>query len=435
LRLGRLKTGTPPRLRRDSVDVSRLTAQPGDEPPPRFSFFEAAPVANRVLCHITRTNPATHAAVRAGLDRSPLYGGLIRGVGPRHCPSIEDKVVRFPERTSHQIFLEPEGLDAPCVYPNGISTSLPADVQAAFVRTIPGLEAAQIVHPGYAVEYAFLLTSQLDATLQVRGIEGLYAAGQINGTSGYEEAAAQGLLAGLNARAWIEDRPPIVLRRDEAYIGVLVDDLITKTPAEPYRMFTSQSEYRLILRQDNADLRLGERGRGLGTLADGDVRRLEARRMRVAAARARLQAGLVGREAVAAARASGALGSADVGRSFEEILKRPEMSVEVLESLGAAKHLEGLSELDRVTLEADVKYDGYIRRLREEVESLRVLEGVTIPSVLLDDPPESLSREAREVLRERRPRTLAQAARVSGITPCDVSVLAVRIRSLTGTGK
>jgi tRNA uridine 5-carboxymethylaminomethyl modification enzyme len=433
LRLGRLKTGTPPRLQRDSIDVSRLAPQPGDEPPPRFSFFEPTPVANRVLCHLTRTNAATHAAVRAGLDRSPLYGGLIRGAGPRHCPSIEDKVVRFPERTSHQIFLEPEGLDAACVYPNGISTSLPADVQASFVHTIAGLEAAQIVHPGYAVEYSFLLTSQLEATLQVRPIAGLYAAGQINGTSGYEEAAAQGLMAGLNARAWIEDRPPVILRRDEAYIGVLVDDLITKTPSEPYRMFTSQSEYRLILRQDNADLRLSERGRDVGALTEDDTRRIEARRERVAAARGRLRAGLIGREELAAARTTGELNATDVGKSIEEILKRPAMSMEILESLGATKDLDGLSELDRATLEADIKYDGYVRRLRDEVKRLQGLEGVTIPPALLDDPPDSLSREARDVLRERRPRTLAQAARVPGITPCDVSILAIRIRSLVGT--
>lgn len=430
LRLGRLKTGTPPRLRRDSIDTSRLTPQPGDEPPPRFSFFEPMPVANRVLCHLTRTNAATHAAVRAGLDRSPLYGGLIHGVGPRHCPSIEDKVVRFPERTSHSIFLEPEGLDAACIYPNGISTSLPADVQASFVHTIAGLEAAQIVHPGYAVEYSFLLTSQLEATLQVRAIAGLYAAGQINGTSGYEEAAAQGLMAGLNAGAWIEDRPPVILRRDEAYIGVLVDDLITKTPSEPYRMYTSQSEYRLILRQDNADLRLSERGRDVRALSEDDTQRIEARRERIAAARARLRAGLIGREELASARTTGALNATDLGKSIEEILKRPAMSMEILETLGPTKNLDGLSELDRVTLEADIKYDGYVRRLHEEVKRLQAFEGFVIPPGLLDDPPDSLSREARDVLRERRPRTLAQAARVPGITPCDVSILAIRIRSL-----
>lgn len=430
LRLGRLKTGTPPRLRRDSIDVSRLTAQPGDEPPPRFSFLESAPVANRVLCYLTRTNPATHDAVRAGLDRSPLYGGLIRGAGPRYCPSIEDKVVRFPERTSHPIFLEPEGLESACFYPNGISTSLPADVQRAFVRTIPGLESAEIVHPGYAVEYSFLLTSQLESTLQVRGIQGLYAAGQINGTSGYEEAAAQGLLAGLNARAGIEDRPAVILRRDEAYIGVLVDDLITKTPSEPYRMFTSQSEYRLILRQDNADLRLSERGGALGALTADEMRRIEARRARIAAARERLQTGLVGRDEETSRRATGGVRTTDAGKSWEEILKRPEISMETLESWGVAENLRGLSELDRVTLEADIKYDGYVRRLREEVEKLRALEGSRIPSSILDDPPDSLSREAREVLRERRPRTLGQASRVPGISPCDLSILAVRIRAL-----
>ena len=430
LRLGRLKTGTPPRLHRDTIDFSSLTVQPGDEPPPRFSFFESSPVVNRVLCHVTRTNEATHAAIRAGLERSPLYGGLISGVGPRYCPSIEDKVVRFPDRTSHQVFLEPEGLDAVCVYPNGISTSLPLDVQLSYVRTIPGLEHAEIVHPGYAVEYSSLLTSQIDVTLRVRAVEGLYTAGQVNGTSGYEEAAAQGLIAGLNASAWIEGRPSVVIKRHEAYIGVLVDDLITKTPAEPYRMFTSQSEYRLILRQDNADLRLGERGRSLGLLPEADWDRVEERRARLASARQRLRSGVLSQGTWAGAGDTGLLRRTDIGRRLEELLRRPEISIVSLREADALHELKEFSTTDLETVEADIKYEGYVRRLREEVGSMRALEDTAIPAHLLDDPPDSLSREAREKLRERRPSTLGQASRVPGITPCDISILAIRIRSL-----
>jgi tRNA uridine 5-carboxymethylaminomethyl modification enzyme len=439
LRLGRLKTGTPPRLRASSVDVSALTPQPGDEPPPRFSFFEDAPVYNRELCYLTRTNEETHRAIAAVLDRSPLYGGLIRGVGPRHCPSIEDKVVRFPERASHPIFIEPEGPGAALLYPNGISSSLPPDDQLRFVRTIRGLEDAEIVHPGYAVEYDFLLTSQIDTTLAVRGVAGLYAAGQLNGTSGYEEAAAQGLWAALNIRAKLEGRPPVVLRRDQAYLGVLVDDLVTKTPSEPYRMFTSQSEHRLILRQDNADQRLSEIGWRLGLLDAADWRRVEERRARVDDVQRWLSATRLDRERLgrmrerrAEAGSARSFAASDAGRTLAEVLRRPGVSFDAVDTTGSP---HPLSPEDRDTLEADIKYDGYARRLRKEAEERRLQEEEAIPPALLDDPPESLSSEARRMIRDRRPRTLGQASRIPGVTPCDIFILAIRARSLAARGE
>ncbi len=417
--MGRLKTGTPPRLARASVDVSRLAVQPGDEPPPRFSFYETTPVANRIACHLTHTNERTHQVIRAALDRSPLYGGLIRGIGPRYCPSIEDKIVRFPDRTSHHVFLEPEGLNSETIYPNGISTSLPEDVQRDYVRTIPGLEEARIVHPGYAVEYDFLLTTQIDEALAVRGIDGLYAAGQINGTSGYEEAAAQGIMAGINAHARLEGRAPVVLARSEAYIGVLIDDLITKVPTEPYRMFTSQSEYRLLLRQDNADRRLAPVGRAAGLLQESDWRKVADRWDRVAQARAALSAHRLGR------RAAGQAASL-AGKTFEDLLRMPHVDVGLLERLG---HPCSLPHEDRTALEAEVKYDGYIRKQLREIERSQVLEDLEIPERLLASPPEQLSREARERLSQHRPRTLGQAIRIQGITKNDLLILAVSMKA------
>jgi len=416
LALGRLKTGTPPRLQRDSIAIARLEIQAGDEPPPRFSFFEDAPVQNRAVCHLTRTCARTHDIIRSALDRSPLYAGLIRGVGPRYCPSIEDKVVRFPERTSHQIFLEPEGLDGETIYPNGISTSLPADVQEAFLHSIPGLEEARIAHPGYAVEYDFLHTAQIDSRLKVRGFEGLYAAGQVNGTSGYEEAAAQGIVAGLNACADLEGRPPFILRRDEAYIGVLIDDLITKSPAEPYRMFTSQSEYRLLLRQDNADQRLSGIGWERGLLCNEEWARVSARWTTIARARERLRGTKL-------AGPHPAFAPADVGKSLEEILRRPGVSLTLLEEV---QHTE-IPVADFASLEADIKYEGYVPRLHKEIRERAAVEQLIMPEWIIDSPPDSISREARDRLRERRPGTLGQASRIPGITPCDVSVLMISI--------
>jgi tRNA uridine 5-carboxymethylaminomethyl modification enzyme len=451
LHLGRLKTGTPPRLRRDSIDFAGLTPQPGDEPPPRFSYYETTPVHNRVLCHMTRTNLRTHAVIAGALDRSPLFGGLIRGVGPRHCPSIEDKVVRFPERTSHLVFLEPEGLAGDTIYPNGVSTSLPLDVQCACIRTMAGLENAEIVHPGYAVEYDFLYTSQIDSALRVRGIAGLFAAGQINGTSGYEEAAAQGIMAGLNACAALEQRPALILKRNEAYIGVLVDDLVTKVPTEPYRMFTSQSEYRLLLRQDNADRRLAQIGFERGLLVSEDHRRAVDRWAAILAERSRLHSTRLGTLVAQVAAGAGAgapreethnggvfsardcerdardAGDDDSALTLEEYLRRPERDARALQLHG---YSSDLSPNDLETLIADIKYEGYIDKLEREIERRAAAEEATIPEQLLDNPPGSLSQEARECLMRHRPRTLGQASRLAGITPCDVSVLAIRIRSL-----
>jgi len=435
LRMGRLKTGTPPRLRRDSIDWNGLVPQPGDEPPPRFSFYETSPVRNRALCHATRTNERTHGVIRGALDRSPLFGGLIRGVGPRYCPSIEDKVVRFPERESHQVFLEPEGLDSDEVYPNGVSTSLPEDVQVTFLHTLRGLEEAVVVHPGYAVEYDFLHTSQLDEALRVRPVEGLFAAGQINGTSGYEEAAAQGLIAGLQASAQLEGIAPLCLRRSDAYIGVLIDDLVTKVPEEPYRMFTSQSEYRLLLRQDNADRRLSALGLSWGLLSPEEHRRAAERWASTETERGRLRATRLTRAALrrwppasgqARAEQRGApLAEGDVGRSYEELLRRPAVTMDTLAKAG---YRSQVSASEAATLEADIKYAGYIERLAKEIEERRALEEAVIPIELLDEPPPSLSREAMDRLRQHRPRTLGQAARLPGVGPCDVSILTIGIR-------
>ncbi|MBD3235432.1 MAG: tRNA uridine-5-carboxymethylaminomethyl(34) synthesis enzyme MnmG [Candidatus Eisenbacteria bacterium] len=429
LQLGRLKTGTPPRLRGNTIDFARLEAQPGEEPPPRFSHFDPAPVHNQVVCHLTRTNARTHRIIAGSLDGSPLFGGMIRGVGPRYCPSIEDKVVRFPDRRSHQIFLEPEGLKAEEIYPNGISTSLPESVQEAYVRSIEGLEEAEIIHPGYAVEYDFVLTSHVSATLAVDRVAGLYMAGQVNGTSGYEEAAAQGLVAGVNAAAELTGRDPFVLRRHEAYIGVLIDDLVTKIPTEPYRMFTSQSEFRLLLRQDNADLRLSDLGRERGLLSKEDGERVRARRARLAYHRGRLGAARLGRGQIAEL-ARGApdarLAGKDAGRSAEDLLRRPGVTVAALQAAGI---LDGVPSDDATTLEADVKYAGYVARQEREVAQRRDLEETPLPRWLRAEPPADLSREAREKILQHRPRTLGEASRIPGVTPCDVSLLAIRIRA------
>ena len=432
LQSGRLKTGTPPRLHRDTIDFSKIQVQPGDEPPPRFSFYDHAEPRNHVLCHLTRTNVATHHAIRAALESSPLYSGMIEGIGPRYCPSIEDKVARFPERTSHQVFLEPEGIDSEEVYPNGISTSLPREAQEAYVRTIRGLEEAQIVHPGYAVEYDFLLTSQIDGLLGVRNVEGLFAAGQINGTSGYEEAAAQGIVAGINAQAFLAGRAPVQLMRNQAYMGVLIDDLVTKVPTEPYRMFTSQAEYRLILRQDNADKRLRQLGQEIGLLSEEDCLRTNERWARVESALGDLKTRRVRQsdlDTAADANTSDAdtlkLSARDLGRRFGELLKRPEVTLDQLTRLGFPCHVP---ESDAFTIEAEIKYEGYIQKQAREVARTRALEDQVIPAEMLASPPREMAAEAREKLNVHRPRTLGQALRIPGVTPNDVFILSVRMR-------
>ena len=415
LALGRLKTGTPPRLAHASIDWDRLEEQRGDAAPEPFSFAterDRFPALPQVSCHITYTNPRTHACLRANLGRSPMYAGRIEGVGPRYCPSVEDKVVRFADRDRHQVFLEPEGLDTDVVYVNGLSTSMPPDVQEDFVRTIEGLERARFRRHGYAVEYDFALPSQLDLTLALRGVPGLFLAGQINGTSGYEEAAAQGLVAGANAALWCADRAPFVLARDEAYVGVLIDDLVVSQPTEPYRMFTSRAEYRLSLRQDNADRRLTRRAAAIGLAGDGALARLERRERRIEAARA-----------VLASERS----PEDDGRTLVELLRRPDVSLRSLEGRFASLAALELDPLVRVSVEADVKYAGYVERQERDVARLRRQETVEIPADLDVAVLAGLRAEAREKLAALRPRTLGQAGRIPGINPPDVALLAVHV--------
>ena len=427
-RIGRLKTGTCPRLDARTIDYSQLEIQPGDEPPPPFSFRTGCIAQPQIPCHLTFTNAHTHEVIRSGLDRSPMYSGVIHSRGPRYCPSVEDKVMRFPDKERHQIFLEPEGRDTVEVYPNGLSTSLPLDVQIAMVRSIKGLEQAEIMRPGYAIEYDFSDPTQLMPSLETKLVEGLFFAGQLNGTTGYEEAGAQGLIAGINAVIKTRGEPALVLRRDEAYIGVLIDDLVTRgIGGEPYRMFTSRAEYRLLLREDNADRRLAPIGARLGLLGAETVANVRAKSERVIAERARIA------DAVVAAddeinRRLGELGSSPITQSMRaiELLKRPEISyATVLDLVGLAPAL-GVDEA--AELEIDVKYDGYVKRQADAVERFRRLEETLIPAWLDYSTVPGLSTEVRERLLKVRPQSLGQAARMPGITPAAISLLAVHIR-------
>jgi tRNA uridine 5-carboxymethylaminomethyl modification enzyme len=427
LRLGRLKTGTPPRLLRDSIDLERFPVQLGDEPPRPFSHATARLDVEQVPCWLAHTTEDAHAVVRANLHRAPMYNGQIAATGPRYCPSIEDKVVRFADRERHHLFLEPEGRNSPEIYVNGLSTSLPRDVQRKMVHCIPGLEAAEIARWGYAVEYDYVPTDQLDDTLQVRGIAGLYLAGQINGTSGYEEAAAQGLLAGINAAARLLDMPPLVLQRSEAYIGVLVDDLAHRTLVEPYRMFTSRAEFRLVLRCDNADERLMPYAERYGLLAD-DVRRT---RERDAVHLARLVAGLARRvpaDAAAriAARTGVALGSGS--KSIEELMRTPGIGLRDLEEV--LPEARGVRAEVTEKLEVRVKYAGYVRRQEYEVRAARQLESRALPEGLDYGRMAGLSTEAAEKLGRWRPRDLAQASRLDGVRAADLSLLLVHLQRM-----
>ena len=417
LKMGRLKTGTTPRLDAKTIDFDRCHAQYGDEVPKPFSFKTRGIHRPQVPCWITRTNQATHDAIRGGLDRSPLYKGVIKGVGPRYCPSIEDKIVRFPDKTGHQVFLEPEGLQTREYYPNGVSTSLPIDVQIKMLRTIQGLEEVQIMRPGYAIEYDFVSPTQLGPDLMIKAVHGLYLAGQINGTSGYEEAAAQGLLAGINAALKVKGEPPLTLGRDEAYMGVLVDDLITKGVTEPYRLFTSRAEYRLILREDNADLRLMEKGYRAGLITEEEIGQLREK-ARV------IENGL---EEVRNHRVTVSLaGGPPKGTSFAQVLKQPEISYGDLESLASGFSPIREEEAAR-QVEIQIKYEGYIARQLAMVGKMARLESMAIPEDLDYASLRSLSREVRDRLEDVRPASLGQASRIPGITPAAVSALMIYI--------
>jgi len=416
LRWGRLKTGTPPRLHRDSIDFSRLQAERGDEPPVPFSYMTERLDRPQISCHLLHTTPRVRDLVHERIAESPLYNGQIRGIGPRYCPSLEDKIMRFPDREAHQVFLEPEGLDVPEIYVNGFSTSLPRETQLALVRALPGLEQAEMLRPGYAVEYDFVQPTELRRSLECKRIPGMFLAGQINGTSGYEEAGAQGLIAGANAALAHHGRDPLVLGRDEGYIGILVDDLTTRGCLEPYRMFTSRAEHRLLLRIDNADLRLTPRGRAVGLVDDGRWLRFEARTGRLDRNRTRLQ--------------SSTRLDDGVRGSVWQRLKRPEVR---LADVAPGLDLEltpDAGELDAASLETEVKYEGYVARQRLEVERARRDEGRGIPDDFRYAGVPGLSNEIVQRLTEIRPETVGQASRVSGVTPAAAAVIVRELRRM-----
>jgi tRNA uridine 5-carboxymethylaminomethyl modification enzyme len=417
LKWGRLKTGTPPRLHRDSIDFSRFAMEPGDQPPVPFSFMTERIDREQICCHILYTNDRVRELVRTNIGQSPLYNGQISGIGPRYCPSLEDKIMRFPDKESHQIFLEPEGLDVPEIYVNGFSMSLPRDVQESLVRALPGLEDSVMIRPGYAVEYDFVQPTELSRTLETQRIGGLFLAGQINGTSGYEEAAAQGLMAGINAGLAAAGRPGFELGREEAYIGILIDDLTTKGCLEPYRMFTSRAEHRLLLRIDNADLRLTPGARAIGLIGDERWTRFEARRERFDKNMVSLRSTMLRR--------------GDGNRvPATQLLRQPEVRLAQLVEQGdvALDLSPAVGDLDAASLETEVKYEGYLKRQRLVVERAQREERHAIPAAFRFEGVPGLSREVVQRLSEVRPGTLGQASRIPGVTPAAVAVIASYVR-------
>lgn len=436
LKVGRLKTGTPARLVASTINFDKLAKQEPEDPLPAFSFLNFNHKhPKQISCFITRTNEKTHDIIRSGLDRSPLYSGVIHSIGPRYCPSIEDKIVRYPDRTSHQIFLEPEGLTSPLVYPNGISTSLPFDIQEKFIRSIEGLENVVIARPGYAIEYDFYDPRELSVSMQSKKVPGLFLAGQINGTTGYEEAAAQGLLAGINAGLYIKGQQPWFPRRDEAYVGVLMDDLCTLGTKEPYRMFTSRAEYRLILREDNADLRLTPKARELGVISDERWRFFENKQNQIEKEKARLRMTIVKPSSDMGKNISSTLKAPlSQEQSLEEILRRPECK---LDNLLKAANVEPIASeaqaLEQV--EIQVKYQGYLDRELEEIRRKQVNERTLLPLNYDYKQIRALSNEVAQKLNEYQPETIGMASRISGVTPAAISILLVHLKKLGMLGK
>jgi len=425
LQMGRLKTGTPPRIDSNTIDFSKTTEQWGDDPPLPFSHSTEKITNPQLPCYITYTNERTHEIIRNNLNRSPLYTGRIKSVGPRYCPSIEDKVVRFAERPRHQVFLEPEGLQTKEYYANGISTSLPYDVQVALVRSIPGLEEAEIMRPGYAIEYDFVFPTQLKHSLEVKHIEGLFLAGQINGTSGYEEAAAQGLMAGINAALKLKGKHPLILGREEAYIGVLIDDLVTKGTKEPYRMFTSRAEYRLLLRHNNAQFRLTDKGYKIGLISEEEYEKFLKKKEILQKELNRLSVIKVSPEEANPLLKQAGTAEITEKTTLEQLLKRPEVSYELIRRLSPPE-VELSEELENL-LVTEVKYKGYIQKQLRQVERMKKMEAKAIPDDFNYDSVAGLSKEVLSKLKEIRPRNIGQAMRIPGVTPAAISLLLIAL--------